>query len=452
MDIRDVVHGVITVEDYELPVLDSYPFQRLRQIKQTGFAEQSYPGASHSRYIHSLGAMHTATLAWESILRAQPKLLRTEAAQKFKAIVRLAALLHDVGHGPLSHTTEFAMPEVSTLKIPSPPGGRKPANRKATHEDYTIKIILDSDLTPQIEKIGRRFGFTAQHVAALVEPEYKPKDGFFNEQVSDGQVAGSAVSFFPILHQLISSEMDADRMDYLRRDSFHAGVSYGVFDAAWLISNFRGLIKNNECFLGIEHRALYAFEDFLLSRYHMFLMVYLHHKTVIYDEMLGQYLSMPNCPYRLPSDINEYYQCTDSHLYSHLQSSSNIWAKRIIARDSFRVLLETHSGIPGGDKAREKQDKLFHKVVDELRAKKIPYIATTSKGELSKYFGKDEFPIYVRYDNQYSTPELIPLQKCTELFKTYPSVRTISRIYVASEDLKKIRTFGRAERIAFEEE
>src|ERR1700753_2723135 len=107
MEIRDVIHGSIAINQTELPIVDSRYFQRLRQIKQLGFAEYSFPSATHNRYIHSLGAMHTASLAFDAIFRAQLKNHKPETYARFRAVMRLAALLHDVGHGPLSHTTEF---------------------------------------------------------------------------------------------------------------------------------------------------------------------------------------------------------------------------------------------------------------------------------------------------------------------------------------------------------
>lgn len=441
MDIRDVVHGVIQVESHELPVIDSALFQRLRQIRQTGFAEFSYPGATHNRYIHSLGALQAATDAFESIF---PSLKRHQHQvwRKFRALVRFAALLHDIGHGPLSHTTEFAMPEVSKLKVP---GMKYPKARKATHEDYTLKIILDSALTPVLAKAAETFGFTPYHVACLIEGELKPKDNFFIEKIGNEKI-----NFLPILHQLISSELDADRMDYLRRDSFQAGVSYGEFDYSWLVTNLCYHLKDGNCYLGLRHRALYAFEDFLLSRYHMFLMVYLHHKTVMFDEMLSKYLHSSECDYEIPADIESYRQYTDAHLYSHLSGSKNEWARRIVEKRTLRLLLETHSGIPSTDNAREQQEKLFKKTLETLKSKGIDYISTTSTGILSKYFGKSEFPIFVKYDNLYSKPSYIPLQKCTILFSQYPNTRSISRIYVTPEDYAKVGNQGRNEAVQFE--
>jgi HD superfamily phosphohydrolase len=239
-------------------------------------------------------------------------------------------------------------------------------------------------------------------------------------------------------------------MDYLRRDSYHCGVNYGVFDHSWILRNLSAHLKDGHAYLALRHRALYAFEDFLLARFNMFLQVYLHHKTVVYDEMLAKHLSDPACEYRLPGDIESYIQCTDAHLYSHLTSSKNEWARRIVEKRPLRMLLETHSGIPSTENAREQQEKLFKKVSGELHSKGINFIETTSTGILSKYFGKSDFPIFVRYDNLYSAPSFIPLQKCTSLFTQYPNSRSISRIFVTPEDYPNLTSRGRDTALLFE--
>jgi HD superfamily phosphohydrolase len=345
---------------------------------------------------------------------------------KFRPVIRLAALLHDVGHGPLSHTTEFAMPQVKDLKLPIQIGSSKIKDRKATHEDYTLKIILDSPLTPPIEKAGSSIGFKPLHVAALIEPKIEIQDGFFVE---------GGVNFRPILQQLISSELDADRMDYLRRDSLHTGVSYGQFDFEWLVGNLTGRIVDQKCYLALGHRALYAFEDFLLSRFHMFLMVYFHHKSVIYDEMLAQYLNSPDCSYLLPADIEKYCEYNDAHLSYHLYKSPHPWARRIADRNPYKILVELHSGIPAAKAARAEQEKLLNQIKEKLARENIHFLTSTSTSELSKYFRHPGDPIFVRYDNHYNDPSFIPLEQCTDLFQKYEEKRSITRLYVAAENL-----------------
>ncbi len=445
MEIRDVIHGSIGISPEELPVIDSSYFQRLRQIKQLGFAEYTFPSATHNRYIHSLGTLQTATQAFDRIFKSSPispRLLPSllppllkDDFNAFRALVRLAALLHDIGHGPLSHTSEFAMPPLSKLGLPlyEQKDEREPS-RNATHEDYTLKIILDSPLTPQLEKLGQRSGFKPIHIAALVDSHVPVRDDFFLRDLE-----GTKVNFRPILHQLISSELDADRMDYLRRDSLHAGVSYGQFDFDWLVGNLTYTIQNKGAYLCLEHRALYAFEDFLISRFHMFLMVYFHYKSVVFDEMLSQYLKSKDCSYFLPSDIEKYIDYNDSHLHTHLSQNKNPWAKRISDKRPYRVLVELHSGIPATKSSDLEQKELLEQTLKKLEEKDTPYLKVTSTSELSKYFKTVKDPIFVRYDNHLHPPHFIPLEECTDLFEKYSKNRTITRIYVAPENITQLR-------------
>ena len=438
MEIRDVVHGSITVHSTELPILDSKYFQRLRQIKQLGFAENSFPSATHNRYIHSLGAMATANEAFTRIFSGAIRIPR------FRPLIRLAALLHDIGHGPLSHTSEFAMPPVADLKLQVATGS---PGRKATHEDYTLKILLDSGLTPLIAKAGSGEGFKPKHVAALIEPAIEIDDDFFIEKID-----GENIDFRPILKQLISSELDADRMDYLRRDSRYAGVSYGEFDFDWLLGNLTCHLTKGKAYLALQHRALYSFEDFLISRFHMFLMVYFHYKSVIFDEMLGEYLASPDCEYALPSDIEDYANYNDAHLYAHLAKSSNPWARRISDRRPYRMLVELHSGIPATKTSAVEQERLLGQIESNLKEQKIHFLKATSTGELSKYFRKPGDPIFVRYDNHYSAPSFIPMEQCTDLFQRYSEKRSITRLYVSPEDYSKCRYQGRETPLRYEED
>lgn len=453
MEIRDVLHGSISVGRDELAIIDSPFFQRLRQIKQLGFAEYSFPSATHNRYIHSLGAMHTATRAFDSIFENRDpdhseNLLGgdiSRAFRRFRSVLRLASLLHDVGHGPLSHTTEFAMPDVRRLNVPGLPIDPR-ISRKATHEDYTLKIILDSSLTPLIGQAGAAWGFQPRHVAALIEPGIElGEDDFFMERVT-----GVPVDFRPILRQLISSELDADRMDYLRRDSLHAGVSYGHFDFDWLVGNLTYHIRDQSCYLTLQHRALYSFEDFLISRFHMFLMVYFHYKSVVFDAMLAEYFASPGCDYSLPADVEKYRDVNDANLYSHLAGSRDEWALRISEKRPYRMLIELHSGIPATKMAVREQEILLKSTQESLRQQGIHTLVGTSTGELSKYFRKPGDPIFVRYDNHFSAPECILLEQCTDLFEKYAEKRSITRLYVSPENYPRCRHLGRGSPLRYQ--
>ncbi|MCM0606537.1 MAG: HD domain-containing protein [Xanthomonadaceae bacterium] len=425
MEIRDALHGSIALDPTEVSVVESPYFQRLRRIKQLGFAETAFPSATHTRFVHSLGAMHVATQAFDNLFPDEDeryKLLR------FRKLVRLAALLHDVGHGPLSHTTESAMPQVAKLAIPLP--HYKTAKRQATHEDYTLKIVLDSELTPRLDRAGKKSGFSSLHVAALIEPEIEVKDDFFKERLG-----GEIVDFRPLLEQLISSELDCDRMDYLRRDSHYLGVSYGQYDYDWIIANLCPHVTGGKVHLALKHRAVTAFEDFLISRFHMFLMIYFHHKSVIYDRMLHEYCRSSDSTYEIPSDLTGYLNCVDSELMNHLGTSKNKWAKRITERNPYVVLIELPSGLTDSSPDHD----LFSSVEAKLKKQDIHYLKETSTSELSKYIDGGKKPLYVRYDNYYTETKFIPLTQYSDLFDRYKKRRSVSRIYIDEAEGKRFK-------------
>ncbi|MEI7973351.1 MAG: HD domain-containing protein, partial [Bdellovibrio sp.] len=299
MEIRDPVHGTLILSDSETLVVDSPEYQRLRLIRQLGFSEFAYPAATHNRYLHSLGVCHLAGLAFDQIFNKENR-ISSQQKQVLRRCLKLAALLHDVGHGPLSHVIEEVMPDFSGLHLPILP----PENRRATHEDYTLKYLTNSPLT---EVLRSGFpDFTPLHVACLIDHHLKAPDDFF---------MASGVDYRPILSQLVSSELDCDRMDYLERDSYFCGTNYGKIDLHWMLANLGTHLLENRAVLALNRRALYTFDDFLISRHHMHLMVYFHHKSIIYEEMLHRYLTSSDCGFFLPSDINEYTSYTDSKLY-----------------------------------------------------------------------------------------------------------------------------------------
>lgn len=422
MEIRDPLHGSLFFSDAEVAILDTPEFQRLRAIKQLGFSEFSFPGATHNRYLHSLGVCHISGQIFDAIFRIYPFTKSTvKSASKsskktqLRQACRLGALLHDLGHGPLSHTTEQVMPKIEDLKIKIY-NDENNQNRRANHEDYTLKFLTDSSIA---EAIKNNFEFTPYHVACLIDKTLPATDDFF----MDGQM-----DFRPILSQIISSELDADRMDYLERDSYFCGTNYGKVDIEWLIQNLTFHIVDQKLYLAISRRALYSFDDFLISRHHMHLMVYFHHKSIIYEEMLNKYLSSKDCQFFIPADISEYLKYNDYKLYEHLSNSENPWAKRISQRKPFKVLLELHN--IGMNKRCEKAKKI-------IEAQGIEVIWASSHARLSKYHSgsvEDKaMDIYVvdPYD-KWTKPT--PINDSTEIFKKYEGTRVIDRLYVAPEN------------------
>jgi HD superfamily phosphohydrolase len=230
---RDPVHGLVSFqgEDAALGrVIDTRAFQRLRRIRQDGFAALVYPGAEHSRFGHALGAFHVARRVTERL--AVP----AEVARD----VRVAALLHDLGHGPFSHAWEEAL------------GG-------ASHEDWGARIVAeDEELHGALAAAGPGL---ADAVARIFSGSYRP---------------GYA-------RKLVSSELDVDRMDYLLRDAHYTGVGYSLYDLDWIIyalgiARVRDGDDPDDLVLDYN-RGLNALAQFLFGRFYMYAQVY-YHKTV----------------------------------------------------------------------------------------------------------------------------------------------------------------------------
>lgn len=419
MEIRDPIHGSIYLSDGEETIIESVEFQRLREIKQLGFSEFSFPGATHNRFLHSIGVSHVAGLVFDNIFRAFP-FTKSANKNRFRQLVKLAALLHDVGHGPLSHTTEQVMPELSKLNVKIYQDQSVNQNRQANHEDYTIKFVTDSNIADIIKKYFS--DIDPVHVACLIDKELQCPAGVFTDGLID---------FRPLLSQIVSSELDADRMDYLERDSYFCGINYGKIDRDWLIQNLTLHIKDSKAYLALNRRALYAFDDFLISRHHMHLMVYFHHKSIIYEEMLNLYLGSKEADFRIPAELSQYISYTDYKLYEHLDTVSNEWAKRISERKPYRVAIELHNQ----DTSR------IDNVRKLLTNAQIHSIWASSDARLSKYHqtaSDSDLNIFVvdQYD-KWDKPA--PINTATQIFQKYEGARVIDRVYVAPEkyDLAK---------------
>jgi HD superfamily phosphohydrolase len=413
MEIRDPIHGSIQLNDGEVAIIESVEFQRLREIKQLGFSEFSFPGATHNRFLHSIGVSHVSGEIFDSIFRAYP-FSKSSTKNRLRQTVKLAALLHDVGHGPLSHTTEQVMPQLKKLNIKIYDEQKIDQTRQANHEDYTIKFVTDSGIS---ELIRTYFpDITPEYVACLIDKNLACDEIFF----TDG-----AINFRPLLSQIVSSELDADRMDYLERDSYFCGINYGKIDKDWLQQNLTLHVVKGKAYLALNRRALYAFDDFLISRHHMHLMVYFHHKSIVYEEMLNRYLMSKDCKFILPADSNEYISYTDYKLYEHLDAVDNQWAQRIAQRRPYKVALELHN----------QELNRIDNIKNLFDRNNIDSIYASSKVRLSKYHSgnpEDRMNIFVvdQYD-RWDEPS--PVDQATQIFQKYEGARVIDRFYVAPE-------------------
>lgn len=379
-----------------------------------GFAELAFPGATHNRYSHSLGAFHLAGVVFEKLFE-DFEWSSLEEKKRIRSVLRLSALLHDVGHGPLSHAIEQAMPSKDLITEGS---------GKASHEDYSQAILLRSSLTQTIAEV---YGAEMPKAVASVIQGQDSCGDFF-------KVGSKSLSVFPAITSLISGEIDLDRMDYMKRDSLLCGTTYGNYDQSWIFSNLLLHEEKGQLFLALDSRAIYAVEDFLLSRYHMYLMVYLHHKAVVYDEMLYQFLQTDEKETSIPHDLDEYLKVDDYWLQTRLRASQNPWAKRIVEQRPYRLLLELHS------EQNQEAARYADELEARLKAEQIPYFRSSSTGLLSKTFqsGKPSsraFPLYVIYRDPRFVSASRPgmsvesIDEASELFQRYHKRKIIDRIY-----------------------
>jgi uncharacterized protein len=424
MEIRDPVHGHIHLHDEEIPIIHHDFFQRLRNIKQLGLTEYVFPGGTHTRYIHSLGVMEIGTKAFDRLFAGH---LEDQKIQRLRETFRLAGLLHDLGHAPLSHSTETVMPGLKDLQIPKKYlaardlVGSKIKDRRATHEDYTIKAIVDSSFTSSFSKVEKKFGLEPQFIADLIFGETK-EESFFTYE---------GINYFPLLHQLISSELDCDRMDYLLRDSYFCGVSYGNFDLDWLIENLEACPMEGKAFLGISERAVVTFDDFLLSRYHMFVMVYFHYKSVCLEQLLYKYFQSAPEEYKIPADIEEYMIQDDHHLMKVLRKSQNTYAQAIVKNKIPDKIYESFN---------DQQLRVLEDLQRYLEDNKIDFIRCSSLGRLSKYHHEPQpmsnYSLKVTRTLKDTAKKIYSdISEATDLFQKFSKSHAVNRLHC---DLKNL--------------
>lgn len=227
--INDPVYGFITIPAGIIFELIEHPyFQRLRNIKQMGLAYLVYPGAIHTRFHHALGAMHLMGMAIETLRGKGHNISKQE-----EEAVNIAILLHDIGHGPFSHALEHTIVE------------------GISHE-HISSLLMDN--------LNKEFGNGLQLALEIFNNRYDK----------------------PFLHQLVSSQLDCDRMDYLSRDSFFTGVSEGIIGFDRIIKMLN--VRRNQ--LVVEEKAIYSIEKFLIARRLMYWQVYLHKAAVSAEHML----------------------------------------------------------------------------------------------------------------------------------------------------------------------
>jgi len=311
-EFSDPLYGFVRVNVKELSLIDSLIFQRLRHIRQLGLAYLVFPSAQHSRFEHALGVLHLTDRLYLKLSRDKDK--------RVHQILRLAGLLHDLGHPPFSHTTEVLLPE------------------KETHEDLTKRIILETEIYGKLRKV---FGFTHEDVEILLRITLgKPKSG--EEE---------------FLTQIITGQFGSDRMDYLRRDAFFCGVSYGLFDYERLLATAEVFHENGRRHLVVHVSGLRALENFLIGRYFMYLQVYFHKVVRILNIHLIE-MMRKLFPEESFSDLDKFLKTNDSTVIALALSRDDLRedVERIFGRKHFKEVFSTKDRKEFEDVKRELLD------------------------------------------------------------------------------------------------
>jgi hypothetical protein len=329
-EIADPIHKFIRFTDLEKKIIDSRVFQRLRRIKQLAGAHLVYPAAQHSRFEHSLGTMHVAGLAGEHLFSLG--VVDKESIQE----LRVASLLHDIGHGPFSHLFEEA------LKVT----GNK------NHETIGAEIICKTELND----ILSGFGYSSKTISKI---------SFGNSKVK-------------FKNEIISGSLSADLMDYLPRDGFFTGVEYGKVDYNRIINSFR--VTDNES-LALDISSFYSFESMMISRFEMFRAVYFHKTVRSAEVMLLHSILLSSEELNLASlSLDDFLKLTDdSILWKMSSSENNRIAKVMISNYLERKLLKCV--YERFIRKRDNYTKLNRDKIEELRLK-IARLANTDERKI----------------------------------------------------------------------
>ncbi|HHY53681.1 MAG TPA: HD domain-containing protein [Clostridiales bacterium] len=401
--VRDSVHGFIHFSDVEKEIINLPEFQRLRNIKQLAFTYYVYPGAMHSRFEHSLGVMELATRAVLYLLRDNHDYI-AESLQKIGRSIqqavdclRLAALLHDIGHLPFSHGAESVLPT-----------GKK-------HEDVSIAII--QSLRDKLDKWY--FSGVTELVIQLIHSDPVIPELCFMKNILSGQI-------------------DVDRIDYLLRDSLHCGVKYGTFDYTRLLETL--VIMDSETTgvsLAIDSGGVQALESLILARYYMYTQVLCHRTRRIYDIYLQKYLEEQKKNFKNLVDvigIDDFDLMIEIKNIASTSEMGNKWAKYITNRDHHSVVYET--GVFAGVNDRRLAEHIYNKLREEFSEQDV-IIDFDAKGTIHKFVVPDRDEdgdfFYVRTrQGQYKL-----ITEMSKIIRDMPQRFCVIRIYAKDSSPKK---------------
>ncbi len=400
-EIKDPVHGYVYITEEEKEVIDSFPCQRLHRLRQLAGSEYVYPGANHTRFEHSLGVMYLVGKVLEN-----PN-IASQIDDDESEMLRLAALLHDVGHGPFSHVFEYLL--VKEL-------GK-------THEDITKWLIAQSELKDIIGRIGYRSAEVGQLAVGAL---HKPQSAF--------------------LDQIISSSVDVDKLDFVVRDTHHTGAEYGYVDIFRLIHAFDVLDGN----LAVDLGALSVLESFIIARIESFKSIYFHRVGRAAQIMLAMAMEKANeelglTNFRTPE---EYLAMDDYTVWTKLKNCKA--SKKIIENLERRKMLkcayertfyqkdavvsnifsqESHRKQLQADIAKKAGVNVESVIIDVPTVPSVPYHHST-------LLEPTEIPVFYRTKEGDKIPQR--LSEVSKIFDVLKGFINILRVYSDEENREKV--------------
>jgi HD superfamily phosphohydrolase len=399
-EIKDPVHGYVYITEQEKKVIDSYPMQRLRRLRQLAGSEYVYPGANHTRFEHCLGVMFLA-----GQVLANPNISRIVSDEEVD-MCRLSALLHDCGHGPFSHVFEQLL-----LK-----------DLAKTHEDITAWIIEKGQVADQLSKMG----FNPKEVAGLAVGKLHKKNRAF-------------------LDQIISSAVDVDKQDFIVRDTYHTGAEYGFIDVYRLIHALDLLGEN----LAVELGALSALEAFVIARIESFKSIYFHRVGRAAQIMLSTAMDKANQEIGLTSfkTPEEYMELDDYTVWAALKKCkasneiiNNLENRRMLKCAYERTFYEKDAMISNlfgqesyrnqirSEIAKEAGVEIEKVIIDVPTVPSVPY-------HHAVLLESTEIPVFTRNAGE---KKLQRLSESSKIFETLKGFMNILRVYTDAENRAKV--------------
>jgi HD superfamily phosphohydrolase len=474
--VRDALHGTIGFTALEKSIIDSPEFQRLRRIGQTAFVRYVFPSAVHSRFEHALGTMHLAGLVFEKIVRNQERMLASvdeallhlsekggeRARERSESIlstrsalaemsaspyllqcVRIAGLVHDMGHPPFSHNSESFLPkwksflsDVRAFGLPSflmsyyeNKASENPDSR-VRHEAFTLLLsmrVFDKHAALISEDMAR-------DVLCILETDIEP----------DSKSAIARYGLQPLLHEIVSGEVDADRMDYLMRDARQCGVVYGIFDMERIVDStafYRD--SGGLCHLAMRKSGLAAFEDYLRARLSMYEQVYFHKTSTACQAML-EYAHELMGAFSLPTEPEKYLSLDDASFLTHAKAAALatpesefglcILEDLLLYRKLWKRIYEEN--IPR--QHASSTPSLCNVVSEKLSAECIPHKLIENKTTLTRFVPRGRRSdsanvLRVIVKDVHSLRRLEPIEAHSTLVNRLDEENVIRRIFVARE-------------------